>query len=53
MASQGIVIRPTEDMPPDPYIQMREMKVRQNTRVTPPLDDKLRRFLEYDGKVLR
>lgn len=53
MASQGIIINPTEDMPPDPYIQMRQLKVRESTRVTPPLDDKLRRFLEYDGKILK
>lgn len=53
MASQGIVINPTEDMPPDPYTQDREMKTAVTTRVTPALDDKLRRFLEYEGKVLK
>lgn len=53
MASQGIIISPTEDMPPDPYTQMRQLKIRPTTRVTPALDDKLRRFLEYDGKILK
>lgn len=53
MASQGIVLNPTEDMPPDPYTQKLIMQAPQTTRVTPPADDKLRRFLEYDGKILK
>lgn len=53
MASQGIVINPTEDMPPDPYTQRLIMTSPQITRITPSADDKLRRFLEYDGKVLK
>lgn len=53
MASQGIELNPTEDMPPDPYIQNRQFKTAVNTCQTPPADDKLRRFLEYDGKILK
>lgn len=53
MASQGIVINDTEDMPPDPYTQNRELSTAVTTTRTPPADDKLRRFLEYDGKILK
>lgn len=41
-----------EDMPEDPYIQSRQ-SIHYISSNTPPIDDKLRRFLEFDGKVLR
>lgn len=52
MASQGIDLRPKEDEPPDPYLQNRSMANVLKTKVTSVVDDKLRRFLEFDGKVL-
>ncbi|PSN50975.1 hypothetical protein C0J52_07624 [Blattella germanica] len=53
LESQGIELNEPEEMPPDPYIQYRRLKVKPHTHITKPLDDKLRRFLEYDGKILR
>ena len=52
MLSQGIELNAMEEVPEDPYIQSRQ-SVRQITSSTLPVDDKLRRFLEFDGKVLR
>lgn len=53
MQSQGIEMGPPEEMPQDPYIQKRLEKMPITTMKTPFVDDKLRRFLEYDGKILR
>ncbi|KAJ9588706.1 hypothetical protein L9F63_017998 [Diploptera punctata] len=53
LESQGIELNQPEEMPPDPYIQLRQLKIKPHTHITKPLDDKLRRFLEYDGKILR
>ncbi|XP_046392294.1 EF-hand domain-containing protein 1-like isoform X2 [Ischnura elegans] len=54
LLSQGIVIGESENMPADPYIEKRKCIDKQQlpaTTMSP--DDKLRRFLEYDGKILR
>lgn len=53
MASQGLTMGDPEQLPPDPYTQDRLMKVQSNFTKTPSADDKFRRFLEYDGKVLK
>ncbi|XP_049857375.1 EF-hand domain-containing protein 1-like isoform X2 [Schistocerca gregaria] len=53
LTSQGIELRPPEDMPPDPYTITRKMSTQPKTRVTHFVDDKLRRFLEYDRRILR
>lgn len=53
MASQGLIMDETEHMPPDPYMQERLMQTQVHITKTPPADDKLRRFLEYDGKILK
>lgn len=53
MQSHGIDMGPPEEMPEDPYIQKRSEKLPVTTMKTPTVDDKLRRFLEYDGKILR
>ncbi|EFA04366.1 EF-hand domain-containing protein 1-like Protein [Tribolium castaneum] len=54
MASQGLVMAEPEQLPPDPYTQNRLMKSHQNNFTkTPSADDKFRRFLEYDGKILK
>uniref|UniRef100_A0A1B6DLI7 DM10 domain-containing protein n=1 Tax=Clastoptera arizonana TaxID=38151 RepID=A0A1B6DLI7_9HEMI len=52
LLSQGVELNDMEDMPQDPYTQSR-MNLNPHVRKTPPVDDKLRRFLEFDGKVLR
>ena len=51
--SQGIDLNMEEEIPEDPYIKQREAL--EGPRVLPPQkhDDKLRRFLEFDGKILR
>ncbi|KAK3929061.1 EF-hand domain-containing protein 1 [Frankliniella fusca] len=53
MQSNGIDMGPPEEMPEDPYIKKRSEKLPLTTMKTPTVDDKLRRFLEYDGKILR
>lgn len=53
MQSQGLVMAPAEEMPPDPYTQTRQLASEPAVTKTPSADDKLRRFLEYDGKVLK
>lgn len=54
MASQGLIMGDPEQLPADPYTQSRLMKSHQtNLTKTPSADDKFRRFLEYDGKVLK
>ncbi|KAK4880766.1 hypothetical protein RN001_008912 [Aquatica leii] len=52
MRSHGLIMADSEQTPPDPYTQAREFSVQVHETKTPPADDKLRRFLEYDGKVL-
>lgn len=53
MASQGLTMGDPEEPPPDPYTQERMLQTAPHVTKTPPADDKLRRFLEYDGKILR
>lgn len=53
MASQGLIMGQPEEMPPDPYTQERMFQTAIHVTKTPSADDKLRRFLEYDGKILK
>lgn len=53
MASQGLDMADPEEMPYDPYTFNRRLQEIPKITKTPPADDKFRRFLEYDGKVLR
>jgi len=53
LQSQGIELNDPEEMPPDPYIVNRQLKLQSHSQKTKLTDDKLRRFLEYDGKILR
>lgn len=53
MASQGLVMGDAEQMPPDPCTQKRIFEHQSHISKTPTADDKLRRFLEYDGKILK
>lgn len=53
MASQGLVMGDPEEMPVDPYMNDRLLKVRPTVTKTPSEDDKFRRFLEFDGKILK
>ncbi|XP_060518846.1 EF-hand domain-containing protein 1-like isoform X2 [Cylas formicarius] len=53
MASQGLDMSEPEEIPYDPYIYNRELKVKPHVTSTPSAHDKLRRFLEYDGKILK
>jgi hypothetical protein len=53
LQSQGIELNDAEEMPPDPYIVNRQVKLQSHSHKTKLTDDKLRRFLEYDGKILR
>lgn len=53
MQSQGIDMHAPEEMPKDPYTEKRLERMPITTMKTPFVDDKLRRFLEYDGKILR
>ncbi|KAJ8980307.1 hypothetical protein NQ317_005228 [Molorchus minor] len=53
MLSQGLEMADAEEMPVDPYTQTRTLLVTPKLTKTPPADDKLRRFLEYDGKILK
>ncbi|KAJ8920916.1 hypothetical protein NQ315_015709 [Exocentrus adspersus] len=53
MASQGIILNDPETVPVDPYTLNRQIQVQSHFTKTPPADDKLRRFLEYDGKILK
>lgn len=53
MASQGLIMNEPEEMPEDPYIFDRQIKAKSNFTKTKSNVDKLRKFLEYDGKVLR
>jgi hypothetical protein len=42
-----------EEIPPDPYTSLTQLKIKPNSHETKVSDDKFKRFLEYDGKVLR
>ncbi|XP_066261750.1 EF-hand domain-containing protein 1-like [Euwallacea similis] len=53
MASQGLDMAETEEMPHDPYTYNRKLQMIPKISKTPPADNKFRKFLEYDGKVLR
>nr|XP_022908102.1 EF-hand domain-containing protein 1-like isoform X1 [Onthophagus taurus] len=53
MKSQGLIMGEPEEMPPDPYIQNRILSSQRHMSKTPAADDIMRRFLEYDGKVLK
>ncbi|KAJ3192284.1 EF-hand domain-containing protein 1 [Irineochytrium annulatum] len=50
--TEGIRIRPREEMPTDPYQDIRNRPLR-NGHLSTERNDKLRRFLENDRKVLR
>ncbi|XP_068629097.1 EF-hand domain-containing protein 1-like [Battus philenor] len=52
LESQGIELSKEEDIPVDPYVEKERWKKIQPPRRTVAHDDPLRRFLEYDGKVL-
>ncbi|XP_075234707.1 EF-hand domain-containing protein 1-like [Lycorma delicatula] len=52
--SQGVELNDQEELPFDPYIRNRQLAELPKFKKTPSLaDEKLRRYLEYDGKVLR
>lgn len=53
MQSQGIELNDPEEMPPDPYTVNRQLKLQSHSHKTKLTDDKLRRFLKHDGKILR
>lgn len=53
LLSQGVELNDSECLPPDPYMQMRQARINFQTRKTPLVDDKLRRFLEFDGRFLK
>jgi len=52
LLSQGVELNAMEEVPQDPYLLSRHDPPSVLPR-SGPVDDKLRRFLEYDGKVLR
>ncbi|XP_054267316.1 EF-hand domain-containing protein 1-like [Macrosteles quadrilineatus] len=52
LLSQGLELNAMEEVPQDPYMLSRQGFPHPPSRAG-PVDDKLRRFLEYDGKVLR
>lgn len=51
MCSEGIMLNPPEECPPDPYTLSR--KEPQHSYVTPPTFDKLKQFIDLDRQVLR
>lgn len=64
LSSQGVVVNPDEPVPDDPYMVVRRRQLEQLLQsktaaaaaklgTKAAQDDKLKRFLEYDGKVLR
>ncbi|VVC44047.1 Uncharacterised domain DM10,Domain of unknown function DUF1126 [Cinara cedri] len=60
MTKEGISVHPNETMPEDPYLVERHRRLVQTTLPTKTSKDcdevehlKLKRFIEYDGKVLR
>lgn len=52
MAAQGIELNETECQPVDPYTTTKIIVNLAPHHKTPSDDDKLRRFLEFSGKVL-
>ncbi|XP_063223863.1 EF-hand domain-containing protein 1-like isoform X2 [Bacillus rossius redtenbacheri] len=53
MESQGVELNPPEELPADPYITDRTLKEQTPASAPAVTDDRLRRFLEFDGKILR
>ncbi|XP_014275455.1 EF-hand domain-containing protein 1 [Halyomorpha halys] len=54
LESQGIELDRPEDLPIDPYTQKRGAVNKVQQRVTPNVDeDKLKKYLDYDGRILR
>lgn len=53
MQSQGIELNDPEEMPSDPHILDRQLKIKPHGHKTKLANDRMRQFLEYDGKVLR
>lgn len=53
LKSEGIEVNPPEDVPPDPYTNQRQKCSGLKSMTTPSQFDKLKQFLEMDGKVLR
>ncbi|GLH05501.1 Uncharacterized protein GBIM_11085 [Gryllus bimaculatus] len=51
LRSQGVELNAPEQMPDDPYSLERRLVVPAKTTVSPSLDTKLRRFLEFGGKA--
>ncbi|CAG5017885.1 unnamed protein product [Parnassius apollo] len=52
LESQGIELSKEEELPIDPYTEKERWKSVQPPKRLKSYDDALRRFLEYDGKVL-
>ncbi|KAJ6636335.1 EF-hand domain-containing protein 1 [Pseudolycoriella hygida] len=52
MVAQGMELNDSECMPCDPVESEKKMASRQLTTQTPTTDDRLRRYLEFQGKVL-
>lgn len=52
MAAQGIELNEIECRPVDPYTSSKKILNLAPQRKTPSDDDKLRRYLEFSGKVL-
>lgn len=52
LESQGIELSKEEDLPVDPYTEKERWKSVQPPNKTKSHDDPLRRFLDYDGKIL-
>lgn len=59
LSSQGVVVGPDEPVPDDLYMVTRQQQEQQLSKTLVTKygrsieDDKLKRFLKYDGKVLR
>ncbi|KDR20690.1 hypothetical protein L798_04839, partial [Zootermopsis nevadensis] len=53
LQSQGIELNDPEEMPSDPHILDRQLKIKPHGHKTKLANDRMRQFLEYDGKVLR
>jgi len=49
----GVEVNEPEEMPQDPYTMKRSYREPITTRKVSIIDDKLRRLLEYDKKILR